>query len=190
MFEKHPDPKTAKTLSRPYAKAAFDVAQKEGKIAEWEDRMGKLVEALKDVGEPLLRSPAINAEKTCEIMGAVMDQLGMTLPEKNFINILIDNKRLSLLPWIHESFVDARKLARGITDVTIISAFELEPKQLEMLTASIEKKFNIKAAPKVEVDKELIGGVKIVIGDMVYDDSIKGRLEALKKHLATPPGGP
>jgi len=190
MFEKKPDPKTAKTLSRPYAKAAFDVAQKEGKIAEWEDRMGKLVEALEQSGDALLRNPAITAANTREIMGAVMDQLGMTTPEKNFINILIDNKRLSLLPWIHEEFVEARKLASGITDVRIITAIPLEPKQLEQLTRSIEKKFNIKAAPKVEVDKELIGGVKIVIGDMVYDDSIKGKLEQLRKHLEKPPGGP
>jgi len=190
MLEKKPDAKTAKSAARPYAKAAFEVAQKEGKVAEWEDRLGKLVAALEQVGEPLLRNPAITAEQTREVMGHVMDKLGMTKPEKNFINILIDNKRLSLLPWIHEEFVEARKLDSGITDVRIITAFELEPKQLEKLTQSIEKKFNIKAAPTVEIDKDLIGGVKIVIGDMVYDDSIKGKLEALKKHLEKPPGGP
>ena len=187
MYEPRPDAKTAKSLARPYAKAAYGHARKEGTVEGWEQRMGLLAEILKTQGEPLLRDPSIDATKTRAILDIVTDKLGMTEPEKNLVNLLIDNKRLSLLPWIHESFVEARKLDSGITDITIISAFELTQKQVDSLTASIEKKFNIKAAPKVEIDKELIGGVKIVIGDMVYNDSIKGKLEALKKHLDKPP---
>lgn len=184
MFEPSPNINTVHKIARPYAKAAFEFAQEHNNIAEWEERLSLLATVMKDNTQPLLRDPNIPASEGSKIMDEVMDKLGATSHEKNFINILIENKRLSILPWIYDGFVANRKAAEGITDVTITSAFPLSQKEVETLTASIEKKFNIKAAvPVIEIDRDLIGGVKVKAGDLVWDASIKAKLESLRTQL-------
>lgn len=183
MAEPRPNKLTAKAQARPYAQAAYDYAKENKSVFDWEEKLGFLAEVLKDQEKQLLRNPAITVEKTRDIMEKVMDKMEMSAPEKNFINLLIDNKKLSLLPWICEDFTQRRKKDGNIIDVTITSARPLTEKQLDDLTQSIEKKFNAKAAPKVEIDEKLIGGVKIRVGDRVYDGSLRSKLDALRKHL-------
>lgn len=183
MIEPRPNSNTAPALARPYAKAAFDYAQQAKDTTGWETRMEALSQAVTHAAPQLLRSPDLKPAQVKEVLDSAMDKLGMTQAEKNFVNVLIDNKRLSILPWVHEEFVKLHKNSENIIDVTITSAFEVTKQQLEKLTASIEKKFNIKAAPTIKIDPSLIGGVRIQMGDKVYDASLKGKLDRLKNHL-------
>jgi len=183
MAEPRPNKLTAKAQARPYAKAAYEFAKEKKTVFDWEEKLALLAEVVQAQENQLLRNPAITVEKTRDIMATVMDKMDMSAPEKNFINLLIDNKKLSLLPLVYDDFVERRKKAANIVDVTITSARELTPKQLADLTDSIEKKFNAKAAPTVKIDEKLIGGVKIQVGDQVYDGSLRSKLDALRKHL-------
>lgn len=189
-MEPKPDKKTAKAAARAYAKAAYEIAKEEFAVDDWREKLQVMAEVLNDpvLQKGLFRDPRIGVAETLEVAGKMMDELEMTPSQRNFIETLVEKKRLSLMPLIHECFEEERKKDLGLVDVRVISAFELTPQQKDNTKRMLSEKFNAKAEPVYEVDKELIGGIRLIIGDRVYDQSIKGQLERLKKHLDKPPG--
>lgn len=190
-MEPRPKKQTAKLQARPYAKGAFEHAVENFCVPDWEEKLEVLAEVVKhpDI-DNILRNPVLTTQDLKKIMNAVCDKLEMDDEQRNFVHMLIDNKRLSLAPWIFEGFVEERKKAEGIEDVIVYSAFPLTSKQADLLTDTLRDKFNIKSTPDFRIDKELIGGIKIVIGDKVIDQSTRGYLERLKNHLKKPPPPP
>ena len=188
-MEPRPNKLTAAQDAKAYVLAIFRRAEANDSTADWEEKLEILSEVVKhpDI-DKILRDPRLSPSQLKDIMDPVMEKLKMNEEQREFMRILIDHKKLSLAPWIFEGFVKERKKANGLTDVRIISAFPLNDNQVANLTEALNKKFNIKAAPVTEVDPELIGGVKIVIGDRVIDQSTKGHLERMKRHLNKPPG--
>lgn len=93
--------------------------------------------------------------------------------------MLAENKRVHILPQISQLFEYLKAQHEGILEAKIASAFEMDAKQLKKLTDDLERKFNRKIEPKVSVDPELIGGVKVEVGDEVFDASVRGKLESM-----------
>jgi F-type H+-transporting ATPase subunit delta len=103
---------------------------------------------------------------------------------KNLLRAVIDNGRLSALPEIATQFqalVDAKS---GSSQATIESAFPIDASQLADVKAAMEKRFGRKLEAHVVVKPELIGGVRVVVGDEVLDTSIRARLEQMKAALS------
>lgn len=186
-MEPKPRRQTAAAQARPYAKAAYDLARDSYSVAEWEEKLEILAEVAKhpDI-ERLLRNPRLDPEGLKLILAPVFDKLELNDTQRLFVNQLIEDKKLSLAPWIFEAYVKHRKKEEGIEDVMVWSAIPLTPEQQDNLTGTLRKKFNIKAEPQFKTDPDLIGGVKIQIGDKVIDQSTKGYLERLRKHLKGP----
>jgi F-type H+-transporting ATPase subunit delta len=80
-------------------------------------------------------------------------------------------------------YEDARNREQGRSEVLVTSAFELEAKQIQMLTGALAKRLGREVQMSVEVDPELIGGVVIRAGDVVIDASVKGKLRELANHM-------
>jgi F-type H+-transporting ATPase subunit delta len=80
---------------------------------------------------------------------------------------------------VSELFEQLRARYEGVLDAKIISAFPLDDTQLRELVFDLEGKFKQKIDPEVSVDPELIGGIKVEIGDEVLDASVRGKLEAM-----------
>jgi F-type H+-transporting ATPase subunit delta len=96
---------------------------------------------------------------------------------------VIDNGRLDALPEIalqYHALVNARS---GVSDALIESAFDVDAAQLAEVVAALEKRFGRKLTASVEVKPELIGGIRVVVGDEVLDTSVKARLEQMKVAL-------
>jgi F-type H+-transporting ATPase subunit delta len=186
-MEPKPDKKTAKATARPYAKAAYEAAKAEFAVEDWKQKLSVMAEILADPAvQPLFRDPNIGKAERISVMEKVLDEIEATEGQRNFVMTLIENKRLSLMPWISTAFEEERKKDLGIVDVRVISAMELTPQQVENTKRMLSEKFNAKAEPVFEVDPDLIGGMKLIIGDRVIDNTIKGKLERLKKHLDKP----
>ncbi len=192
-MEPRPDKKTAKKRATPYARAAYEIASEDGTVADWELKLSQLAEVLQDPElKKIPHDPRLKAGALDTIMDKVMDALEADEMQRKFVRLLIKDKKLSLLPWIHKGFVEERKKAeaalRGepLAKVTIISATALTDAQLQNLRGTIKKRFNVSAEPEVKVDPDLIGGIKIIVGDRVYDQSIKGQLARMRKHLKGP----
>ena len=99
------------------------------------------------------------------------------------MRVLAQNGRLELLPDIREQFEVLKNEREGVVEAEVQSAFELSPAQLAELVQRLEKKTGRKVRTHVVVDRELIGGVKIVLGDKVIDGTARAQLAALETAL-------
>jgi F-type H+-transporting ATPase subunit delta len=179
----------ARKLARPYARAAFEIAARKGATADWEKKLGLLAQAMAaEDTAPLLHNPRLRPDDIKTIMAPVLDKLDMDGEQRKLVNLLIDNQKLSLLRDVFNDFVARRKQSENVKDVTIISAFELSDLQVDKIKDMLERKYNVKTEARLEVDPSLIGGVRIIMGDLVIDRSLKGELERMSKHLKKPQG--
>jgi len=102
----------------------------------------------------------------------------------NFLRTVLDNGRLDALPEIAAQFHALVNAQSGISDATVYSAFPIDGAQLAEVAAALEKRFARKLNASVVVQPELIGGIRVVVGDEVLDTSVKARLEQMKVALA------
>jgi F-type H+-transporting ATPase subunit delta len=93
--------------------------------------------------------------------------------------LLAENKRIVILPQISQLFEQLKAQHEGVLEAKIVSAFTMESKQLKKLVDDLEQKFKRKIDAQVSVDPELIGGVKVEIGDEILDASVRGKLDAM-----------
>jgi F-type H+-transporting ATPase subunit delta len=102
---------------------------------------------------------------------------------ENFVRVLADNRRLELLPEIRAQFEALKNEREGVVEAQVVSAFELTDAQVSDLVQRLEKKTGRKVRVQVAVDRSLIGGVRIVLGDKVIDASARAQLGALEAAL-------
>jgi F-type H+-transporting ATPase subunit delta len=167
------------TLARPYAEAVFRLAQDEKDLAGWSSRLQSLAQIVSDAQVArLIADPAVAAGR---VAGLIVEVAGGDLGERgsNFVKVLAENDRLSLLPEIASQFETLKADAEGTLEATITSAQELSQAQLDELVAGLKARFNRTVNVQVAVDPELIGGAVIAIGDQVIDGSVKGRLQRM-----------
>jgi F-type H+-transporting ATPase subunit delta len=170
------------TLARPYAEALFQVAVKgDLKLASSE------LDALSAVAaNPQLRqfadAPSAGAAQVFDVMTSVV-KTPLSDASKNLLRTVIDNGRLSVLPEIASQFHALVSQRSGVSDAIVYSAFPIEPAQLADVVASLEKRFKRKLDVSVQLQPDLIGGIRVVVGDEVLDTSVKARLEQMKAAL-------
>jgi F-type H+-transporting ATPase subunit delta len=171
------------TVARPYAEAAFRLAGAGNALAKWSGMIGALAQVAEDkrvraaIADPAL-SDAQAAGVFISILAGKLDGQA-----ENFVRVLAENKRLELLPEIQLQFEVLKNEKEGVVEAEVYSAFELNDAQIGDLAQRLEKRTGRKVRTKVQIDKELIGGVKVVIGDKVIDGSARGQLAALENAL-------
>ncbi len=170
------------TLARPYAEAAFQVASK-GDLKQAVAEMDALAAV---AGNAQLRqfadAPKSGAAQVFDVITSVVN-MPLSDASKNLLRTVIDNGRLSVLPEIAAQFHTLVNSRSGVSDATVYSAFAIDAPALTDLVASLEKRFGRKLNASVQIDPELIGGVRVVVGDEVLDTSVKARLEQMRSAL-------
>jgi F-type H+-transporting ATPase subunit delta len=171
------------TIARPYAEAAFRLADESGKLAEWSAALANLAAVAADArmraaaGDPNLSA--------AQAAGLFISVLAGKLPAggENFVRVLAENSRLELLGEIRARYEALKNEREGVIEAEVISAFDMDAAQLADLVARLEKRSGRKVNARVSVDKALIGGVKVVLGDKVIDGSARAQLGALEAAL-------
>src|SRR6266566_3887402 len=128
------------------------------------------------IADPKL-SPQTLTQLSLDVAGKLSDT------QKNFVRVLVDNERLALVPEIRSLFVQLKNEFEGVQDAHITSAFALDEPALKKLIAELEPRFQCRLNPSVSVDPELIGGVRVAVGDEVIDASVRGKLAAMATAL-------
>lgn len=171
------------TLARPYAEALFQVAVK-GDLKQISDQVEALATVTSDVHlRQFADNPKATPEQVMDVIASVLKTpLGDTA--KNLLSTVIANGRFTVLPEIAAQFHVLVNERSGVSDAQVISAFEIAPEQMAGLVSTLEKRFGRKLNPVVQIDPELIGGIRVVVGDEVLDTSVKARLEQMKVALA------
>jgi F-type H+-transporting ATPase subunit delta len=172
------------TLARPYAKAAFELAQNEAALAQWDEQLKSAGEVVRDSGmAALLGNPQVTSSQARSIL---VEALGGDLERRfaNFIEVLGTNDRLSLLPEIAVLFRKLREDAEKRLSVRVISAVALEDDQAQRMQSALAKRFDCEVEMVNEVDTSVLGGAVIYAGDQVIDGSLLGRLQKLQNSLS------
>ena len=171
------------TLARPYAKAAFELADADGATGSWNDML-VLASALVAEGslQRLLNSPEVSGSQLVEILS---DAAGEAFDSKfkDFLSVLAQNKRLPLLPEITNIYQRLREEADKLLRVKVVSAFELDESQASRLKAALARRFDREILLESEVDRSVIGGAVVYAGGEVIDGSLKDRLAKLSNSL-------
>jgi F-type H+-transporting ATPase subunit delta len=173
------------TIARPYAEALFkSVAGSDAQALK--AQMGALA-AL--AGDERLRQfaddPKVLATQVFDLIAGVASGQGVALDAKvaNLLHAILDNGRLAALHEIAAQFQALVNASSGVSDALIQSAFAIEGEALAQLVGTLEKRFARKLNAHVELAPELIGGVRVVVGDEVLDTSVRARLEQMKVAL-------
>jgi F-type H+-transporting ATPase subunit delta len=172
------------TTARPYAQAAFDQAQKQNDLKGWSDALlaGAEVVSNADMAK-LIASPRATAKQIEEVVRALCGVKAGSVQD-NFIRLLVENRRLAVLPEIAAIYELLRAEAEKALEVTVSSAFELNDAQKQKITAALTKRMNRKITLNCQTDKQLVGGVVIRAGDQVIDGSVRARLGEMANALA------
>jgi len=167
------------TLARPYAEAIAKLAGEGHSWGPWSERLALLALVAGDGQiQDLATNPAVPGSRVADVVLAVCgDKLGAE--GVNLTRLLVENKRLALLPEIVSLFEALKSEQEGGLAAHITSAVTLAAEQMAGLVAKLEAKFGRKVTATQSVDSELIGGVVIQVGDEVMDASVRGGLEAL-----------
>jgi F-type H+-transporting ATPase subunit delta len=171
------------TIARPYAEAVFKLAESGGQFAPWTELLARLAQA---VAHPEVRAcignPNVSAAKLTDVLVSVMGE-GVSAEAKNFVHLVVANRRLEAVGEICELYEEMVNEREGVVDAEIASAFPLDDGQLKELVGNLERRFKRKVEPRVTVDKSLIGGVTVKVGDEVIDGSVRGKLAAMSAAL-------
>ncbi len=174
-----------RTLARPYARAAFEVAQSQDSLAEWSEvlTLAGQVAANSDVKQ-LLAHPGVDRPVKAEI---ILEFAGTEVsePVRNFFAILAEKGRLTLLPEIAELFRKFRADLERTVEIDVTAAFELTDEQHQKLAQVLSTKLNRQVSLSAKTDQSLIGGVVVRTGDMVIDASVRGKLDRLADTLGS-----
>jgi len=171
------------TIARPYAEAAFKLADAQGKLAEWSAALANLAAvAADDRVRAAVGDPNLSAAKDAGLIISILTGK-LSGDAENFVRVLAENGRLGVVTEIRAHFEALKNEREGTVDAEVYTAFEMDPGQLADLVSRLEKKTGRKVKTRVSVDKSLIGGVKVVIGDKVIDGSARAQLSALENAL-------
>jgi F-type H+-transporting ATPase subunit delta len=171
------------TVARPYAEAAFKLAQEKHALEAWSTMLAVLETVVCDpsvaqrIGDPNVSDQQLEAL----IIGVGEQQFDTY--HRNFVQVLVQSKRLSLLPEIRGIFEQLKLEQEGIVDAQIYSAYDLDDAQTLRLVIKLEAKYQRKVRAKIHINTQLIGGVKIVVGDKVFDATVRGKLDAMSAAL-------
>ncbi|MDR2259410.1 MAG: F0F1 ATP synthase subunit delta [Azoarcus sp.] len=170
------------TIARPYADAAFELARGAGALGPWSEALDRLAIVMADPAMlACVTDPKLSAERLCELVLEVAGEL--SAEQRNFVRVLVDNERLHVLPEIRDLFAVLKNAHEGVLEAKITSAFPLDDASLASLKADLEARFKARINTAVAVDPELIGGVRIAIGDEVIDASVRGKLASMAATL-------
>lgn len=172
------------TLARPYAEAVFELAQARNALKPWSEMLAFVTAVAADENmQRLATDPRVDRARFRELF---LDVCGKNLDDAgaNFARLLVENRRLNLLPEIVTQYEALKAEAEARVEVTVTSAFALEPEQMKTLSEALRRKLGREVNLTAQVDKTLMGGIVIRAGDLVIDGSVRGRLADLAVHMS------
>lgn len=172
-----------------YARALAEVVLAPGSSVDQQTALDQLraLESLIAESSALrtvLLSPAVPASKKRAIAAKLAGPLGIAKPLRNFLFVLIDRRRIGLLSEIREAFEAMLDERNGVVRADVTSAAGLSDSQRESLQAQLSRLSGKRVRLEFREDPKLLGGVVARIGSTVYDGSVRGELDTLRKRLA------
>ena len=172
------------TIARPYAVAAFTLAKEKKALAKWSDMLALASAVSRDEKlNAFIQDPKVDAQVLQDVFLKVCGKK-LDVNGQNLIKVLVEYKRLSVLPAISSAFEELKAADEGTLEAQIVAAAKPTATMTKNIVKKLEAKFGKKVSASVVVDPEIIGGMKIIVGDSVIDVSVKGQLQNLAYSLS------
>ncbi|MGH2332309.1 ATP synthase F1 subunit delta [Thermoanaerobacter mathranii] len=172
----------AQVIAKRYAYALFNVAKEQNKLKEYRDELMKVMEILQiDKVKQIFNNKSIDKTKKIKFVEQILKDFDREIV--NFIKVIISKQRENMIGEIIDQFTSLYKDYFNIVDVKVISAHPLSKDVLQRLKERLEKKLSKSINIEPLVDKNILGGLKLIIENTVIDGSIKARLNALLKNI-------
>lgn len=171
------------TIARPYAVAAYKLGREQNALSKWSEMLGfAAAVAENEQIKAYIQDPKVVSS---DLQVTFLKVCGDNLNEngQNLVKVLVEYGRLSILPEIFSAFEALKAQDEGTLDAQIIAATKISAAETKDLVKRLEAKFGKKIEASVSVDPEIIGGIKIIVGDTVIDASVKGQLQNLAYSL-------
>ena len=174
------------TIARPYAEAMFKAVPGDDRKALNAQLATLAALTSNEELRQFADNPKVAPVQVFDTIAGVAMSQGITFDVKvaNLLRTVVDNGRLAALPEIAAQFQALVNASSGVSDATVQSAFAIDEAQFGEVVAALERRFRRKLNARVEIVPELIGGVRVVVGDEVLDTSVKARLEQMKAALS------
>ena len=172
------------TVVRRYAAALLNAAWEANQVDQVESDLGLITYTINS--NPELKQALFNPAIPEQRKHAIIQQLfqgkisALTLA---YLNLLVDKRRIESILLTEEEFGLMADAKRGILEAIIESAVELNEEELSALTAKLSSLTGKKIRAAVKTNPELIGGIRVRIGDLVLDGTIKGHLEKIHEEM-------
>jgi F-type H+-transporting ATPase subunit delta len=174
-----------KSASLQYANALADTALAQGASTPVLQQLSDFVAAYQE--SPELRnffaSPAVSSEAKRGVAEKIAARLGISKIVRNFLFVVIDHQRTHELPEILATFRDVLRERQGIAEAEVFSAVALNDAQKTEMTRTLERVTGKKIEAKFSLDRNLLGGALVRVGDTIYDGSLRNRLNGLRERL-------
>lgn len=170
-----------------YARALADVAVEKKLDAD------KLVEELASLSQALtvstalriaLETPSVPASQKLKVLDAVAAKVGASPITRNFLAVLVQNRRVGALGEIARLFELEMNERRGFSEAEVTSWRDLGDDEKRSLATRLEAVLGKKVRARYQKDESLLGGARIRVGSTIYDGSVRGQLRKLKEQLS------
>ena len=173
------------SVARRYARALFGIGVDAGKFEALGDELGELA-TLWNASDELrqaLENPVFRPSEKRAVLEKILPQVAPTPEVQRFVLLLLDRRRIVLLPAIARAYRDLTDAHVGRVRAEVTSSAELTPATLDRVRRSLEQRTGKKVIVTSKVDPDLIGGVVARVGDLVLDGSVRTQLEDLRTRL-------
>lgn len=172
-------------ISKRYARAFFEIAGEERKLEQYYNELrqfSSIVAENRDLGG-FLANPVFEQETKQKVLEKIIGKLSLSKMTINFLRLLIDKKRIDVLPDIEACYRQLMDETLQKVRVTVTTAFPLSGDMQAYITSSLKKMTGRDVEVTVADDKGLLGGIVIGVGDTLYDGSIKNQLNNMRNLL-------
>ncbi|MGE8207049.1 F0F1 ATP synthase subunit delta [Heyndrickxia sp. NPDC080065] len=171
-------------VAKRYATALFELAKEQNQLEQVEGELRVIKKAIKDNPEliNLLKSPRFSKEKKKEILKDIFSSTSILV--SNTLLLLTDVHRVNEIENIADEFIELANNARGIAEAKVYSIRPLTASESASISSVFAQKVG-KISLNIEniIDTDLLGGVKVRIGNKIFDGSLRGKLERLERNL-------
>ena len=176
-----------RALAKRYASALVDVALEQGNAPQVKKELATFVDLLAQSADlrNFLASPAIARSAKQAAIGKLLDRLGASRTLVNFLLVVVENRRVLLLPRIQKAFEELLHDRLGVAEAQVTSVEELSAPEKAELTGVLERLTGKKVEARYELDPSLIGGAVVRIGSTIYDGSVREQLKRLQARLTS-----
>ena len=171
-------------IAEVYSRALFEVAKEHDALDRVHDELGEFADALSEDAnlQVFLFSPYFSSEEKKDGVSRIVTDADERLV--NFLELLAERHRMPVLFRIRRSFDAMWADENQLLPVTVTSAVELDEKLVEDIGERIGEQTGRKVELASSVDPDVLGGLRVQVGNMVLDATVRNRLEQLRKQVA------